>query len=148
MRQFRFLVLATAITGGVLLGTSAASAHDLRAKVTVADAVRVEAYFDGDMPAEFADVSVTDAAGAEVLVGKTDERGVWTFPLPKPGEYTLRVKSIDGHAARVVFRVEEAAETSPVVYAPWRMNKALALAIGLLLLLGLSAVSWFRGRRR
>jgi len=147
MGTFRLLVLATVAAGGVLLAPGRASAHALRAKITVAETVKVEAYFDDDTPAEFADATVTDASGAEVLTGKTDARGVWTFPLPKPGTYTLRVKSI-GHAAQVDFPVEGEPEAPPAVYAPGRMNTPLALALGLLLLLGVSAVSWYRTRRR
>jgi hypothetical protein len=148
-RGFRLLVLATAALGGVLFTPTRASAHDLRAKVTVAEAVKVEAYFDGDTRAEFADATVTDESGAEVLTGKTDEHGAWTFPLPKPGAYTLRVRLKDGHAAKVEFRVESESETeAPAVYAPRRMNTALALAAGLVLLLGVSAVCWYRTRRR
>jgi hypothetical protein len=147
MRGFRLLVLATAVGCGVLGTSTNASAHALRTKVTVAETVKVEAYFDGGEPAEFADATVTDASGTEILTGKTDERGVWTFPLPKPGAFTLRVRLKDGHAAKVEFRVEDEAE-APVVYEPWRMNKALALAVGLLLLLGVSAASWYRNRRK
>jgi hypothetical protein len=147
MRPFRLLVLATAAAGGVLLAPAVASAHDLRARVTLAAAVKLEAFFDDDTPAELADVRVTDAGGAEVLAGKTDDRGVWTFPRPNPGRYTATVKSA-GHVAKVEFPVEGDPEAPPAVYAPWRMNKALGLAIGLVLLLGLSAASWLIRRRR
>ena len=148
MRCFRLLVLATAAAAGVLLAAAPASAHDLRANVTVANAVKVEAYFDDDTPAQFAEVTVINAEGAAVLTGKTDERGVWTFPLPKPGTYSLKVESA-GHVATVPFRVDGGPAAPAVVYTGWRMNKAVALAIGVLLLLGISAVSWFiRYRRR
>ena len=147
MRQFRFLVLATAATGGVLLAPAFASAHDLRARITVTESVKLEAFFDDGMPAELADARVTDAAGNEVLVGKTDEHGVWTFRRPAPGRYTLTVKSI-GHVAKVEFPVEGESEAAPAVYTEWRMSKPLGLAIGLIPLLGLSAVGWFLQRRR
>ena len=124
-----------------------ASAHDLRAKVTVADVVKAEAYFDGNMPAESAEVTVIDVDGAAVVTGKTDERGVWTFPLPKPGTYSLAVKSI-GHVAKVKFNVDGGTDSPANVYTVWRMNKAVPLTTGLVLLLGISAASWFIRRRR
>src|SRR6478672_8663614 len=105
MRCPRFLVLATAAAVGVPLAAGPASAHDLRANVTVAGEVKVLAYFEGeDSPAGLAEVIVTDAEGATVLTGKTDDRGVWAFPPPKPGTYRLKVESA-GHVAKVQFRV-------------------------------------------
>ena len=146
MRGFRFLVLVTLATAGVPLIPTAARAHDLRAVVTVAEAVRVEAFFDDETPAESAEVQVTDAAGAVVATGKTDERGVWTFPCPVPGQYTLAVKSI-GHGTTVAFTVAGTQE-APVAFTGQRLNKTVALTLGVGLLLGISAVSWLRLRRR
>jgi hypothetical protein len=106
----------------------------------------VEAYFSDKTPAQSADVTVTDAAGAAVHTGKTDEHGLWTCPRPVPGAYTLTVESA-GHVAKVPFRVDGDPE-SAIVFTGWRMNKTLGLSIGVILLLGLSAVSWFIHRRR
>lgn len=147
MPLLRYLVLATAATAGALLVPSTAVAHGLHADVTVADTIKVVAYFDDDMPAESAEVRVTGAAGTEVFAGKTDERGVCTFPRPAPGAYTLRVKST-GHAAKVEFRVDGESEAAPAVYTGWRMNRTVGLAVGLVLLLGLSIACKFFLRRR
>jgi hypothetical protein len=146
MRVIRFLVLATAAASGVLLAPGSAFAHGMNAKVTVADDVRVEAYFDGDFPAEFAEVTVTDAGGKEVFVGKADERGVCTVPRPAPGEYTLTAKCA-GHTATVRFRIEGDPGAGPAAYTGWRLNKFLGLAIGLILIFGISAASWLIRRR-
>ena len=147
MRRFRLLVLATIAAAGALLAPAPAFAHAIHADVTVADAVTLLAYFEEDVPAEFAEVQVTDADGAVVASGKTDARGAWTFPKPKPGAYTLTVKSI-GHVAKREFRVDGEPDAPPVVYTGWRPNKAVAVALGSVLLLGISAVSWFLLRRR
>ena len=147
MRRFRFLVLATAAALGGLLTPAPARAHAFHADVTVADVVTVVAYFDGDEPAESADVEVIDADGTVIASGKTDARGSWTFPKPKPGAYVLTARSI-GHVAKQEFRVDGEPDAAPAVYAGWRANRAVALASGLALLLGTSAVSWFLLRRR
>ena len=145
MRRFRLLVLATVAAVGGL--PASADAHAMFAKVTVADAVTLLAYFEEDVPAEFAEVQVTDADGAVIASGKTDDRGLWTFPKPKPGTYLLTVRSI-GHVAKREFRVDGEPDAPPVVYTGWRPNKAVALTAGVGLLLGMSAVSWFLRRRR
>jgi hypothetical protein len=147
MRAFRLLVLATAAAGGVLLAPAAASAHGMSARVEVrADSVYLLAYFDDDTPAESAAVSVTDEDGKEVLAGTTNERGEWTFPRPAPGRYALTAKCV-GHSAKVHFAVEGVAE-SPAVYSGQGLGRAAGLAIGLTILLGISAATWLRRRRR
>jgi hypothetical protein len=148
MGVFRFLVLAIAATSSVLLAPAIAFAHDMNAKVEVhADSVYVLAYFDDDTPAEFAAVSVADADGTEFLTGKMNERGEWTFAKPAPGQYTLTAKST-GHVATVVFRVEGESVVAPVVYTGWRLKKEIGITVGLILLLGISAISWFIRRHR
>jgi nickel transport protein len=149
VRVFRFLVLATATIAGALLVPSRAGAHAMFVDVKHAeDPVKVLAYFDEDMPAEFADVTVTGADGNVVLTGKTDEHGVWTFPRPtKSGTYTVTVK-LTGHVAKREFTVDGEAETTA---APARrLNKWVGLGIGVAVLLGASGLSWLlrrRGRR-
>ena len=145
MRRFRLLVLATVAAVGGL--PASADAHAMFAKVTVADAVTLLAYFEEDVPAEFAEVQVTDADGTVVASGKTDERGVWTFPKPKPGNYFVTVKSI-GHVAKCEFPVAGEPDAPPAVYTGWQPNTAVALTLGAGGLLGISAVSWFLRRRR
>ena len=40
----------------------------------------------------------------QVLKGTTDAKGVWTFPAPPPGVYTVRATA-DGHAAKTTFTI-------------------------------------------
>jgi hypothetical protein len=168
MRAFRSFVLATVAAAGVLLAPGRAAAHALHADVTVGAEIKVLAYFDDDTPAEFAEVVVTDADGAEVVKGKTDERGLWTFPKPKPGAYVLVAKSV-GHTAQVKFAVPapRAAEPGgdgetrtappgaraappeePVTYTEPRANVPRNLAIGGGGLLALSGLYWLARRKR
>ena len=148
MRTFRFLVLATVAAAGALVIPTRADAHAMHAKVDVTnDPARLDAYFDENFPAELADVTVTDADGNVVLTGKTDKRGVWMFPRPKPGTYVLTVKEPDGHVAKREFTVGAGEET---VFTGRRLNKWVGLSIGVVVLLGASGISWLlrrRGRR-
>ncbi len=61
--------------------------------------VVVEAYFDDDTPAVDAKITVTDLAGMMVAEGKTDAKGVWSFPPPSPGKYRVAVDAGAGHRA-------------------------------------------------
>jgi hypothetical protein len=147
VRGFRFLVLATAVAGGVLLVPARAAAHTLLADVVVAAEVKLLAYFDDDVPARSAEVVVADPGGTAVLTGKTDARGVWTFPRPAPGAYLLTVTA-SGHSARVPFAVAADPDAPAVAYTGPRPNRALGLALGVAGLFGFSALFWFFRRRR
>ena len=139
--MFRPLVLASAAL--VVLGGSDASAHDLHATVRVEEEkITVEGGYDDETPAGEARVTVKDAAGGTTTTGVLDERGLWSFPKPAPGDY-IAVVEIAGHRDRVKFNVpgptaESASTTAPEVatYSNWRLDKRLGLAIGLLAILG------------
>jgi hypothetical protein len=153
MPRVRPLVLLTAALAGLLVPAGAAPAHDLNARVTVgpypernvpAGEVRVEAWYgktpaDAD-PADAARVTVTDAARNVVATGTLDDRGVWTFPRPGPGRYTVAVESV-GHRAEVEF-------DAPGEHTGWRLDRRLGLAIGLGVLLGGTLLYWLVRRSR
>jgi hypothetical protein len=145
----RFLVLVAAV-GVAMLAPGRALAHDLHAKVKLLpDAVVVEAGFDDDTPAEGAAVEITDAAGATVATGKTDEKGVCRLAKLGPGKYKAAVKSI-GHADEVEFHVEAAATPlgAPIEYVRERPNRAIGLAVGIGGLLAVSVAYWWLRRRK
>lgn len=151
MTTYRSIVLTVTATAGALLAAGPALAHSMSADVEVrAGTVRVLVYFEDDLPAELATVSVTDAAGAEVAAGTTDERGVWAFAAPAAGEYRLTARCA-GHVATQTFSVAApaapAADAEPIGYTAPRVNRARGLAIGAGGLLGLSALFWVFRRR-
>lgn len=128
----------------VLAAVPAAWAHDLRATVAVrADGVQVEAGYDDDTPAERAAVTLTDADGREVAAGVTDDRGVCTVPRPAPGAYTVVVAEA-GHRARVAITVPPAGGAD---YAPWRLDRRLAVGLGLAAIAAVT-LAFTRLRRR
>ena len=146
MQHARPIILATAVALAALVSPETARAHAMGATVEVrADAVRVVVYFEDDLPAELATVTVTDAAGAEVASGTTDERGVCALRVLPPGEYTLAAKCA-GHTATVAFAVASAPGDAPVEYAKPRADRELGLVLGAGGLLGVSALFWFRRR--
>lgn len=144
----RPLVLALAAAAGALLLPGRADAHDLRAVLRDpnADPIRVEAGYDDDTPADGAKVTVTDAAGAVVASGVTDDRGVWTFSRPGPGRYTIAVESA-GHRDAVGLEIPVAGGPAGV-FERWRMDKRVGLAVGLAALLGGTGVYVLVRRRK
>ncbi|AWM41287.1 hypothetical protein GobsT_00900 [Gemmata obscuriglobus] len=133
---------------GALLCPGTAHAHAMRADVEVrSEVVRVVVYFEDDLPADRATVTVTNAAGAEIVSGTADEHGVYSFPPPPPGEYKL-VANSTGHTARLTFVVAQTAEAgASAEFTTPSVNRPLGLALGVGGLLSASALFWFFRRR-
>ncbi len=84
----------------VLTVPTVAEAHAVGVSAKLKDGkVLVEAYFDDDTPAADAKITVSDLAGMMVAEGKTDSKGVWSFPSPPPGKYKVAVDAGAGHRA-------------------------------------------------
>lgn len=147
MRPSRCVVLALLAAVGV--APASAAAHDLRATATVtATEVKVEAGYDDGTPADGAKVAVTAADGTVAAAGVLDDAGRWATPLPAPGAYTVVVRSA-GHRDRVAIVVPEPspAPAADATYAGWRLNKTFGAVVGLVVLLGGSAL-YARLRRK
>jgi hypothetical protein len=139
MRTAQFLVVAAAATAVTLLAPGVGAAHELRTFVQVRDTdVYVEAgyYYGGSDadPAGAAAVTVTDAGGKSVAAGTTDERGVWTFPRPPAGTYTVVVEQA-GHRSVVTIAIPESGTAE---FFPWGIDRRAGVVIGVAVVLGLT----------
>ncbi len=134
----------------VLFAAPAAQAHIVHIDwhLTDTDLVAV-AYFDTDLPADDAAVTLHGPDGNVIATGKTDDTGTWRCPKPAPGTYQLHVKAFGSHEKTVA--VEIAAPPAPPEppRAPsesgWGWIAAVVTAIGAVLGAGLWA--WRRQQR-
>jgi hypothetical protein len=77
-------------------------AHALGAECRLKDGhVRVEAFFDDDVPAASALVQVLNARKEILTSGKTDSAGVWTCTAPTAGQYAIVIDAGMGHRVTV-----------------------------------------------
>jgi hypothetical protein len=135
MRQF--IVIAA-----VLFVVAPAFAHKLIVVAeVVGDQMRVEAYHDDDTPAQEAKVTVLQGE-AVIAEGRTDEKGVWTFPKPSPGSYVVQATSV-GHKAATRLDIPESPSPPPepidrseTTRTPWRR-----LGLGIGIIAGMSIVA-------
>ncbi len=141
----------------VLLLPLVASAHGMAMDVKVSgQTVSIAVFFDDDTPGAGAKVKVFNAAKGVILEGTTDSSGAWSFPNPPPGEYTVRAKTDDGHAAKAEFTISAdptPADASPTGPPPTRADftgprRLLMLGGGLVLLCALFAGWYWLGRRK
>lgn len=132
-----------------LMFQAVVSAHGLDMTLKVADrTVTVTLVFDDDTPCDGAVIKVLSAGGEVVAEGKSDANGVWTFPAPKPGDYTVRAKTEDGHAAKqpLTISADPTPAEQPVSVRPPRL---LFLGVGLLgITVVFSLVYWLSQRKR
>lgn len=133
----------------MLLVPAVAAAHELRILVQVrGETFHVEAgyYYSTNEadPAEAAAVTVTDADGNRVAGGATDEKGVWTFPRPPAGTYTVVVEQA-GHRAEATLPVPA---QGAAAFLPSRLDKRVGVAVGLAVVLGITFAYGFLRRRR
>jgi hypothetical protein len=94
------------------LQASLAHAHavGMECRITGANVV-VEAFYDDDSPAVRARVRVL-AGDKEIATGLTDEKGIWSFACPPPGQYTVELDAGAGH------RATESITVPPTVATP------------------------------
>ncbi len=131
--------LATLLAGWLLPGWAAAHAVGADCRIK-GDQVEVEVFFDSDLPAGNARVTVLDDSGHGVASGHTDAAGRWSFALPPPGQYLVKVDAGAGHRRSVRLVVPTAATAGePVSQKTGRENLPRWLGVGI----GLAAIGLF-----
>jgi hypothetical protein len=84
----------------LLVGTGELRAHGLGVGWKARDGrIHLTAFFDDDTTPRNALVLVRDAGKQTIAEGKTDKKGQWSFPTPKPGAYEVIVDAGGGHRA-------------------------------------------------
>ena len=108
LRSITVSILALA---GLLWSSSPAFAHKLSIDWRFDHGrLHIEAFYDDDTPAQSARIAIE--SGKQIVTeGQTDEKGVWSCPLPSPGSYTVRAESV-GHAVKKTLTVTPNASTN------------------------------------
>jgi hypothetical protein len=88
-----------------------AEAHALHARTSVHEQqIKVEVFFDNGAKAPRAKVVVKNKDGEEIARGETDRQGVYLFPLPSPGAYSIRADGGAGHITTLRLTVRDAGD--------------------------------------
>lgn len=131
----------------LLLLAQPVSAHALGAECKiVGNRVELEAFYDDDTPAIKARVHVLDDQQKEIAEGRTDIRGLWSFPRPIAGKYRVVVDGGAGHRTEIALTVPEQApgpEKPIISEGPTRQEFTrfpwLKVLLGLVMIAGFSA---------
>jgi nickel transport protein len=114
------------------------------------DTVYVESKFSGGKTVKAGQIIVTDHQGTELLKGKTNENGQFSFKIPKKTE--LKIVLIAGAAHRAEWTIPLAEIEMPATAKkPVRQNGPgiREIIIGIACILGLTGIAaYIRNRRR
>ena len=92
----------------LVLCSSPAWAHKVNLFAYVeGDKVYTESYFADGQKVIGGEIEVADASGVKLLTGKTDDKGLFAFPLAKKQTLTITVNSGMGHKNSYVLNKEE-----------------------------------------
>lgn len=77
------------------------------------DTVFVESKFSGGKKVKDGTIVVTDSSGVELITGKTNDRGEYSFKIPRRTELRITLKAGMGHQAEWTIPLEEIESTTP-----------------------------------
>ena len=71
------------------------------------DTIYTESYFGGDKKVNEGLIKVLDLTGKELLQGKTNEMGEFSFKIPQKTDLRIILESSTGHGAEYLFKADE-----------------------------------------
>jgi len=96
----------------LLLTSSAAYAHSVYLFAWAeGDTIYTESYFGDDKKVNDGLIIVFDPSGKEILRGKTNEMGEFSFKIPQKTDMRIVLESSMGHGAEYIFKVDEFSDT-------------------------------------
>ena len=132
-RNIRFSFIILLLTTIILIGSNVnALAH----KVTIfgwveGDTVFTESKFSGGKKAINAPVVVFDKDGKKLLEGKTDNKGEFSFKIPKVTDLIIVLNAAMGHKAEWVIPESEIRESGPIVEKKSAAEPSGPISLGL-----------------
>ncbi|MGD8228739.1 MAG: hypothetical protein PVH82_17045 [Desulfobacteraceae bacterium] len=104
----RRLCLSIAILVLIFSWSPALWAHSVSVYAWVeGDTVFTESFFASGSRAAHSQIAVFDEGGDKVLTGKTDDRGMFSFKLPKKEDLRIVLRTPEGHGAEFHLKVVE-----------------------------------------
>jgi nickel transport protein len=89
------------------------------------DMVFVESKFSGGKKVKDGTIIVTDSNGAELITGKTNDLGEYSFKIPRQTELRITLKAGMGHQAEWTIPIEELEAATPATNIPVRKNTVI-----------------------
>ena len=115
MSRVRKLNVFILLTAAILLAGSSADAHSVNIFAWIEGRMVIsESYFSGGGKVRQGLVEVLDPSGRKLLEGRTDEKGGFSFELPREKKIRLVLNTPMGHRGDFTLEIEETAEAGHV----------------------------------
>lgn len=140
----------------IAAGPGSAAAHAIDHRVVGSDAKMVEVFYADGRPFEFEEFEVSGPGDrSPFAIGRTDRLGRVVFAPDRPGEWTVKVWSEDGHGVTTMVNVEASPgrglsaprPKSSTADTGRRRMVGLAIGLGVIATLGLSLILQTKGKR-
>lgn len=103
-----FLVIKPVVCLYLLLTASMAYAHNVYLFAWAeGDTIYTESYFSGNKKVNDGLIRVLDSTGKELLQGKTNEAGEFSFKIPQKTDMRIILESSLGHSAEYLLKADE-----------------------------------------
>ncbi|MCK5227172.1 MAG: carboxypeptidase regulatory-like domain-containing protein [Desulfobulbaceae bacterium] len=100
-----FFVATLFVTLCSLFSAGPATAHKVNIFAYVeGDTGYTESYFPDGKPVEGGTIEVLGPAGNKLLEGKTDQEGLFSFPLPAKDDLTIVINASMGHKSKFLLK--------------------------------------------
>ncbi|MGD2099697.1 MAG: hypothetical protein PVG35_19130 [Desulfobacterales bacterium] len=138
------------VVGFLWLGAATVDAHRVNLFAWVeGDTVHVESKFSGGRQVKAGKITVLDPSGTELLSGRTDENGTFSFKVPQKTELKIVLEAGTGHRAQWTIAASEIQmPTSGKRPQPETDVTIRNLIIGLGFIFGLTAVAAYIRKRK
>jgi len=114
LESLRISRLAIACLCILLLTTGYASAHRVNVFAWVeGDTIYVESKFAGGKKIKDGKIVVLDAKGTELLSGRTNDQGEFSFKVAEPTDLIIRIAAGQGHQGEWTIRAAELSDLPP-----------------------------------
>lgn len=138
----KLICILSWLTGLLWIGTESVDAHRVNVFAWVeGDSVFVESKFSGSKRVNAAEIIVTDGSGTQLLSGKTDENGKFSFKIPQKSDLKIVLLAGTGHRAEWTIAASEIAASAYGKKPPQAKNGTVQkLLLGMGSILGLTAI--------
>ena len=111
------------------------------------DQIITESYFGDERKVKKGIIKVYDPSGHLLLEGKTDEKGLFSFRIPKESDLKIVLEASMGHRAEYALKADELPERSSSVQQRVQGPGFLEAGEGVAIILMIAGIFYF-GRRK
>ena len=112
------------------------------------DLILTESYFSDERKVKNGVIRVYDSSGEQLLKGKTDEKGAFSFKIPQQTDLRIVLEASMGHRAEYVLKADELTGKATIRRQKERSPGLLEIGEGVGIILGLAGLLIYLNYRK